>query len=179
MSKFFKRAFIFAVCFFLVNSLFAIQIQTGEIIGKVTDATGAPLPGVVITAKSPGLQGIRTAVTDRNGDYRFPLLPIGEYSLTFELAGFERTTQTGYDVRLGFTASIDVALELATVQETITVTSESPLLDIMNTDTSYRGRILSMELALAHQVLEEKEKRGTTGWLMAYLRKDQYIILLA
>jgi hypothetical protein len=138
MSKFFKRAFIFAVCFFLVNSLFAIQIQTGEIIGKVTDATGAPLPGVVITAKSPGLQGIRTAVTDRNGDYRFPLLPIGEYSLTFELAGFERTTQTGYDVRLGFTASIDVALELATVQETITVTSESPLLDIMNTDTSYR-----------------------------------------
>jgi hypothetical protein len=136
MCIFFKQAFSFAVCLFLVCSLFAIQ--TGEIKGKVTDDTGAALPGVTITAQSPSLQGIRTAFTDANGNFRLPLLPIGEYSLTFELAGFERIIKTGYDVRLGFTASIGVALKVATVTETITVTAESPMIDRTNTDTSYR-----------------------------------------
>jgi hypothetical protein len=81
MNTFFKRVFSFAVCIFLVNSLFAIQIQTGEIIGKVTDDTGATLPGVRITAQSPSLQGTRTVFSGADGSFRFPLLPIGEYSL--------------------------------------------------------------------------------------------------
>ena len=136
MSTFFKRAFSFAACLFFVSSLFAIQ--TGEIIGKVTDDTGAPLPGVVITAKSPSLQGIRTAVSAGNGNFRFPLLPIGEYSLTFELSGFEKITHAGYDVHLSFTISIDVALKIATVTEEIVVTAETPLIDKTRTDTSYR-----------------------------------------
>ncbi|TET93097.1 TonB-dependent receptor [Candidatus Aerophobetes bacterium] len=136
MSTFFKRAFSFAVCLFFVSSLFAVQ--TGEIIGKVTDDTGAPLPGVAITAKSPRLQGIRTAVSAGNGNFRFPLLPIGKYSLTFELSGFEKITQTGYDIHLGFTVSIDVALKIATVTEEIIVTAETPLIDKTRTDTSYR-----------------------------------------
>jgi hypothetical protein len=138
MSAFFKRAFIFAVCLFLVNSLFAIQIQTGEIIGKVTDVSGATIPGVKITAQSPSLQGTRTVYSDRNGNYRFPLLPIGEYSLTFELEGFQTRIAEDYDVRLGFTASIDVALQIAGVEETITVTGESPIVDIKNADVSIR-----------------------------------------
>ncbi|NIO21695.1 MAG: hypothetical protein GTN76_13430 [Candidatus Aenigmarchaeota archaeon] len=63
------------------------------------DEEGELLPGVTVTAKSPSLQGIRSVLTDRNGNFKFPLLPVGEYSLTFELSGFEKVTQTGYDVR--------------------------------------------------------------------------------
>lgn len=136
MSTLFKRAFSFAVCLFFISSLFAIQ--TGEIKGKVTDEEGVRLPGVSITARSPSLQGIRTAVADGNGNFRFPLLPIGEYSLTFELSGFEKITQTGYDVHLGFTVSIEVVLKIATVSEEIVVIAETPLIDKTKTDTSYR-----------------------------------------
>jgi len=136
MSKFFKQVFTFAVCLFFVSSLFAAE--TGEIKGKVTDEEGAPLPGVSITARSPSLQGKRGAVTDENGNFRFPLLPIGKYSLTFELSGFEKVTQTGYAVRLGFTVSIEVVLKMATIAEEIVVIAESPLIDKTKTDNSYR-----------------------------------------
>ena len=65
-----------------------VSATTGSINGKVTDESGAVLPGVTVTVASPSMQGIRTAVTDDSGDYRFPAVPPGDYRITYELVGF-------------------------------------------------------------------------------------------
>jgi hypothetical protein len=112
--------------------------QTGEIRGKITDEQDEALPGVAITAKSPKLQGLRTALSDKDGDFRFPLLPVGSYSLTFEIAGFEKLTTIENEVHLGATLSVSVTLKIAAVSEEITVTAENPLIDRVKADNSYR-----------------------------------------
>jgi len=112
--------------------------QTGEIRGKVTDEQGDTLPGVNLTAKSPNLQGMRTALSDKDGDFRLPLLPVGSYSLTFEIAGFEKLTTIENEVHLGATLSVSVTLRIAAVSEEVTVTTENPLIDKVNADNSYR-----------------------------------------
>jgi hypothetical protein len=112
--------------------------QTGEIRGIVTDDSKSPLPGVVITARSPKLQGLRTALSDKDGSFRLALLPVGSYSLTFELSGFEKLTTTENEVRLGATLSVSVVLKVAAISEEITVIAENPLIDKVNADNSYR-----------------------------------------
>jgi len=112
--------------------------QTGEIRGKITEEKGEVLPGVAITARSPSLQGLRTTVSDKNGFFRLPLLPIGTYSLTFELPGFEKMTLEGQDVHLGFTASLSVILKLAALKENVTVIAPNPMIDKVSADDSYR-----------------------------------------
>ncbi|HEY3170130.1 MAG TPA: carboxypeptidase-like regulatory domain-containing protein, partial [Thermoanaerobaculia bacterium] len=66
---------------------------TGEIFGIVRDEEGRPLPGVTVTVSSPALQGTRTATTDSAGEYRFPLLPPGQYQLSIAMSGFETLTR--------------------------------------------------------------------------------------
>jgi hypothetical protein len=103
--------------------------STGTIQGRVTDAQGAVLPGVTVTATSPALIGQQTAVTSETGNYRFPAVPPGVYSLTYEIAGFNTVKREGIQIALGFTANINVELALATLQETVTVTGDSPVID--------------------------------------------------
>ena len=103
--------------------------STGTIQGRVTDAQGAVLPGVTVTATSPSALGAQTAVTSETGNYRFPAIPPGEYELTFELAGFNSLKRSGIQIALGFTANVNVELALATLQETVTVSGESPVID--------------------------------------------------
>jgi hypothetical protein len=103
--------------------------STGTIQGRVTDAQGAVLPGVTVTATSPSALGAQTAVTSETGNYRFPAIPPGEYELTFELAGFNSLKRAGIQIALGFTATINVELALATLQETVTVSGASPVID--------------------------------------------------
>lgn len=112
--------------------------QTGEIRGTITEETGVPLPGVAITARSPNLQGLRSAVSDKSGNFRLPLLPVGVYDLTFELPSFEKLTLTAQDVRLGFVAGIQIILKPSTISEEITVTAPNPIIDKTRTDNSYR-----------------------------------------
>lgn len=103
--------------------------STGTIQGRVTDAQGAVLPGVTVTATSPSALGAQTAVTSETGNYRFPALPPGAYTVTYELAGFNTVRREGIQLSLGFTANLNVELALATLQETVTVTGESPVID--------------------------------------------------
>ena len=103
--------------------------STGSIQGRVTDAQGAVLPGVTVTATSPSALGAQTAVTSETGNYRFPALPPGVYTVTYELAGFNTVRREGIQLSLGFTATINIELALATLQETVTVTGESPVID--------------------------------------------------
>ncbi len=103
--------------------------STGTIQGRVTDAQGAVLPGVTVTATSPSALGAQTAVTSETGNYRFPAIPPGEYELTFELAGFNSLKRSAISISLGFTANVNVELALATLQETVTVSGASPVID--------------------------------------------------
>jgi hypothetical protein len=109
------------------------QVQTGEIIGKVTDNTGAVLPGVTVTLTGTTLIQPQTAVSSETGTYNFPRLPIGTYAVRFELPGFKTVVRDGVRVTLGFTAQIDQQLEISTVQETVTVSGESPVVDTKST----------------------------------------------
>ena len=103
--------------------------STGSISGDVKDAQGGVLPGVTVTATSPAQIGELSAVTNEAGIYRFPSVPPGEYKLTFELSGFQNVERTGIRVTLGFNAQINVQLGVASLQETITVSGESPVVD--------------------------------------------------
>ena len=103
--------------------------STGTIQGRVTDAQGAVLPGVTVTAESPALLGQQTAVTSETGNYRFPAVPPGVYTITYELPGFTTVKREGIQISLGFTANLNVELALATLQETVTVTGDSPVID--------------------------------------------------
>src|ERR1700737_2677140 len=67
---------------------------TGTVSGHVVDPDGLAVPGATVTARSPVLQGVRTATTSANGDYIVPFLPAGDYALTFELQGFRTVTRT-------------------------------------------------------------------------------------
>jgi hypothetical protein len=102
---------------------------TGTIQGRVTDASGAVLPGVTVTASSPSMIGTQSQVTNENGGYRFPAVPPGAYTLTFELSGFNTVKRDGVQVSLGFTANVNAELAIAALQETLTVTGESPVID--------------------------------------------------
>ena len=105
------------------------QVQTGEITGRVTDDTGAILPGVTVTLSSPVLIQPQTAVSSGTGTFRFPLIPIGTYSVKFELPGFKTVVREDITVTIGFTANVNQQLAISTVQETVTVSGESPIVD--------------------------------------------------
>ena len=106
--------------------------STGTIQGKVSDSSGAVLPGVTVTAASPSMIGTQVQVTNENGSYRFPAVPPGNYELSFELAGFNTMKRSGVQISLGFTANVNAELKVGSVSETITVTGESPVVDIQN-----------------------------------------------
>lgn len=134
-----KTAVAFSLCLFFLLPIGMLRAeQTGEIQGKITDERSEPLPGVLITAKSQSLQGTRNVISDKNGNFRLSLLPVGDYSLTFELDGFEKLTTTGNRVYLGAALSVAVTLKIATISEEVTVTAENPLIDKTTADNSYR-----------------------------------------
>ena len=93
----------------------------GELVGKVADDQGAVLPGVTVTLSGPAVMGAQTAVTNERGGFRFPAVNSGTYNLTFELAGFAPLVRDGIVVPVRQTITVDAAMKLATLQETVTV----------------------------------------------------------
>ena len=107
--------------------------STGTIQGRVSDAQGAVLRSVTVTAISPSAMGAQTTATGETGNYRFPALPPGTYSLAYELTGFTRVRREGIQIALGFTATVNVELAPAALNETVIVTGDSPLIDTSTT----------------------------------------------
>src|SRR5919201_4413465 len=101
------------------------------IAGVVRDASGAVLPGVTVEAASPALiEGTRTAVTDDAGSYRIVDLRPGEYSVTFTLTGFRTLRRDGITLPTSFTATVNAELSIGQLEESVTVTGASPLVDV-------------------------------------------------
>ena len=124
-------------CWALGSCLFvssAAAQATSGINGKVTDSTSGALPGVTVTISSPALQVPSiTAISAADGTYRFLDLPAGTYEARYELAGFRVSVRTGIALTVGFTATINVALEIGGLQESVTVSGASPVVDVTNT----------------------------------------------
>ena len=111
----------------LVVSTFAFAQGTADIVGRVTDTSGAVLPAVTVTAENIATKNVRTTISGDTGDYVFTLLPIGTYTVRIELQGFQTVTSR-VELATGDRARVDARLELGTVQENLTVSGESPLL---------------------------------------------------
>jgi carboxypeptidase family protein/TonB-dependent receptor-like protein len=109
------------------------QGETGTIAGVVKDATGAVLPGVTVEASSPALiERVRTVVTDADGLYKIINLRSGTYTVTFTLTGFNTLKREGIDLSASFTASVNADLRVGTIEETVTVSGQAPVVDVQN-----------------------------------------------
>ncbi|MBD3415358.1 MAG: TonB-dependent receptor plug domain-containing protein [Candidatus Aminicenantes bacterium] len=131
------KLFVLFLAVLLFSTALVLASETGEIIGVVQDSEGKGLPGVEISIEGKNLQGIRTVMALSDGEFRFPLLPIGEYTLSFYLKGFVPHVQKQVIVRLGRVTDIDVTLRISSLQEEVTVTASAPLVDKTSADTSY------------------------------------------
>ncbi len=116
----------------LAPSFAAAQV-TSLVQGQVLDETKAVLPGASVTARNTDTGFTRTVVTDQHGLYRVAGLPPGPYELVVELTGFTTVQRKGLEFNIGQEATINVQLQLVTVQETVTVTGEAPLIETTKT----------------------------------------------
>ncbi|MBA7629804.1 hypothetical protein ES703_37308 [subsurface metagenome] len=123
----------------------AWSVETGEIKGKVIEEKGEGLPGVEITAQSPRLQGKRTVLSSKTGDFHFPILPVGNYTLTFNIEGFNPVIQENVIVRLGQVTNLKVTMALSAIRKEIVVTAELPLIDKTSTNTSFHLTTTELE----------------------------------
>jgi outer membrane receptor protein involved in Fe transport len=109
------------------------QMDQGHFTGTVTDSQGGVLPGVTVTISSPALMGVRTAISEADGKYNVGPIPAGVYQVTFELSGFQSAKRTNIVLGLGQTLNVDGQLQVASLQESVTVTAESPVVDMQST----------------------------------------------
>ena len=125
------RAVLVLCCSIGVPSLVFAQ---ATIAGAVRDSSGAVLPGVTVEATSPALiEKVRTAVTDGTGRYRIENLRPGDYTVTFTLPGFSTVKREGLIVSGSAVIAVDAEMRVGGVQETITVTGETPVVDVQST----------------------------------------------
>lgn len=122
------------ILFACADRAMAGQAQTtASIVGRVTDESGAILPGVTVTATSPALQVPQViGVTDAQGDYRLTPLPIGTYEVAYTLPGFQTLKRDGVRLTGGFVARVDGVLKVGAIAESVTV-SASPTIDVQST----------------------------------------------
>src|SRR5260221_9714785 len=108
----------------------------GSIAGVVRDTTGAVLPGVTVEAASPALiEKVRTVVTDGEGQYKILELRPGTYTVTFTLTGFNTFKREAIELTSGFTATVNADMKVGALEETLTVTGASPVVDTQNVRT--------------------------------------------
>ena len=112
--------------------------QPGEIFGKVTDTSGAVVPGVTVTLTAPVLLQPQVAVTGPTGSYRFPGLAVSTYTVKFEIPGFATFVRDKVRIEIGANVQINAALQISTVQETVTVSGETPVVDLRDNSKTSR-----------------------------------------
>jgi hypothetical protein len=120
----------------VVASGVSAQTSANNVVGVVRDTTAGVLPGVSVEVASPALiEKVRTTITDAEGQYRILSLPPGVYTVTFTLQGFNTVKREGIQLTANFTATVNVDLRVGSIEESVTVTGDSPIVDIENTAT--------------------------------------------
>jgi Carboxypeptidase regulatory-like domain len=129
------RATLLAAGIFSVCAVSAHAQAIGSIFGKVTDASGAVLPGVTVTVTGTGLQQPLVGISSESGTYQFPSVPVGTYAVTFELASFKKSVRSNIVITAGFNAPVDQKLEIGQMSEEVTISAASPVVDTKKTTT--------------------------------------------
>ncbi len=171
--------FVALVCLAAVPAV--VQAQSA-FTGLVRDNTGAILPGVTVEAESPVLiERVKTAISDDTGQYRIVDLRPGTYTLTFTLPGFKQVKMQGLQLETEFTATVNATLEVGQVEESITVTGESPMVDVSSTarlqvltrdalDALPTGRsIFSMAQLMPGILLSQPDVGGSRAMQQTYM----------
>ena len=128
---------------FAVPSTVYAQAVTGTLLGNVTDSSGAAVPGATVTATEVQTNIARTAVSNETGHYIFSSLKNGTYTVEAELQGFRKIVRQNVRVDVNTTMRVDLTLELGQLTETVTVASETPVLQTDRTDT---GRMIDSKM---------------------------------
>jgi hypothetical protein len=136
MSVGLRRVFLAVVVLLALAGSAGAQSQAanGTIEGTVTDASGGLLPGVTVTVRNTDTGTTRVVVTDANGLYRAPLLPLGTYTVSAELSGFKKYEQTAIPITAGSAAVINVKMEVGGISEVVSVQAESTVVDLGKVD---------------------------------------------
>jgi len=124
----------------LAASVSLAQMNTGSLSGTITDANGAIVPAAKVTARNIAAGQDYQTLSTEAGLYVFASLPVGAYSVTFEKTGFKKLNRGNIEIRVAQRQTLDVALEVGDVQQTVEVTAEAPLLEAT---TSERGQSFS------------------------------------
>lgn len=123
----------------------AAQLRQAELSGTVTDESGGVLPGVTLTATHVATQQTRTTVSDASGRFLFAALPVGVYEIRAELDSFAPTIVRDYRLQVGDSARLEVRMQLRTLEESVTVSGEAPLVDATKSDLAGRVDQIQME----------------------------------
>src|SRR6188472_4067196 len=130
------RSFVLRTLLLLVASIVllpALARAQSVFTGTVKDTSGAVMPGVTVEAASPALiEGVKSAITDENGSYRIGDLRPGTYKLTYTLPGFNTVIREGVELQGNFTATVNIDLTVGTLQESVTVSGASPVVDVQS-----------------------------------------------
>ena len=133
------------------------------IAGVVRDASGGVMPGVTVEAASPALiEKTRTAVTDGEGQYKIISLRPGTYSVTFTLVGFNTVRREGIEITNDFTAGVNSEMKIGAIEETITVSGQSPLIDTQS---------VTQKKALTSDIKEVYGEAKANGFDVKIMRK--------
>jgi hypothetical protein len=128
-----KASFLVVVICLSLSSPLAAQGTGGRILGRIADPSGAVLSGVRVTATNDATGVIHDALTNDSGDYVFPDLAVGTYSLTFDLSGFKKAVRHGVSLDVNQVITLNMTMQLGATQEIVDVTSEAPLVDTSST----------------------------------------------
>src|SRR5213594_2846462 len=128
-----RTAARFACALLLALLIPSAAFAQASITGVIKDPSGAVLPGVTVEAASPALiEKVRSVVSDGTGQYRIQDLRPGTYIVTFTLPGFSTVKRDGIELSGAFTATVNADMRVGAVEETVTVTGETPIVDIQN-----------------------------------------------
>jgi len=139
-----RKSVLSAIVLLSVFLVLPSSARAQTITGVVKDGTGANMPGVTVEAASPALiEKVKTAVTDGSGNYRITDLRPGTYTVTFTLPGFSTYKRDGLELSADFNATLNAELKVGALEETVTVTGESPIVDVSSTS---RVQVLSRDV---------------------------------
>ena len=152
MTRLLRAVGVIAAAWSLSTGALAQTLPT-SIVGVVRDSSGGVMPGVTVEASSPALiEKVRTAVTDEHGEYKIIDLRPGTYSVTFALTGFSVIKREALELQSGFAAKIDAEMKVGTLEETLTVSGQSPVVDVQNTS---QIKTVSSEMLFALPITKE------------------------
>ena len=128
-----KNVCLAVVACLSLSTLVCAQGTGGRILGRVSDPTGAVLSGVKVSATNDATSIVRDAVTNDSGEYVFPTLPVGTYSVSFDANGFKKAVRRGIALDVNQAITLNMTMKVGESKEVVDVTSEAPLVDTTST----------------------------------------------